>query len=167
MDRALDGGPSTGLPEHLLGCTDCRADWTILQRMERQLRASTEPPLPEGFLERTMARLEGTSLAPWPVDPTLRAGLSLLTVVVGLLLILVGAVAVLQALLQPTEVAEWLAWAGTATDVGARLAYLAVPSLGHSLFAWPLYGAVGLVLGLIWFGLLVAPRRALRNAGRR
>jgi uncharacterized membrane protein HdeD (DUF308 family) len=135
--------------------------------MERRLRSSPEPTLPEGFLERTMARLEGDSLAPWPVNPALRAGLSLLTVVVGLLLIMVGAVAVLQALLQPTEISEWLTWARTATDVVARLAYLAVPSLGNNLLAWPVYGAVGLALALIWFGLLVAPRRAARQAGRR
>lgn len=167
MDRALDGGPSLGLPEHLQGCAGCRADWAILQGMERRLRASPEPALPEGFLVRTMARLEGESVASWSVNPTLRAGLSMLTVVVGLLLVMVGAVAVLQALLQPTEVAEWLAWAGTATDLGARLAFLAVPSLGQGLFAWPVYAVVGLALALIWFGLLVAPRRAARNARRR
>lgn len=167
MDLSLDGLPSTGLAEHLSTCAACRADWAVLGRMEHLLRTSPEPEPPLEFVARTMARWDNEAVAPWVGNPTLRAGLSLLTVLVGLLLVMVGAVAVLQAVHQPTEVSELLAWAATATDVTAGLAYLAVPSLGRELLAWPLYAAIGLALALIWFGLLVVPRRSARHSWRR
>jgi anti-sigma factor RsiW len=158
MDEVLDGAPDGGLDEHLAGCPACAEQWSQLTRLERRLRAPSVVDPPAGFQRQTMARLVQAEGPAWIEDSWLRGLLSAATLVVGLLLASIGMLAVGQALGRPAELTAWWSLAGAGYDVATGLAAMLSPVQAGWLF-WPLAGALALALAVIWFGVLVLPRR--------
>lgn len=153
----LEGGlaleDARALQAHLQSCPRCRATWTALQEVERILSAPPLVPVPVGFAERALARLEAhVAAAPrqgrkspfWPVAGAGLATFSLLLWWIALL-----------------GLPVLLSWSSPAAWSGLRLLWEALATLARSLMSLlallvPFCRGMALASGLLVLALSLA-----------
>jgi len=54
---ALDAAKTSSVENHVAGCADCRRELELLRQYARGLQSMPQPAVPEGLLQRTMARV--------------------------------------------------------------------------------------------------------------
>lgn len=160
MDAALDGERPPDLGAHLGDCPACAAEWSALVALEALLRRPVSVHVPSGFHARTVSRLELNTAPTWQRRSDVRAGLSVLTVVAGGLMVAVGLMVVAQGLRQPGEVRAWLDIVDAAAGWLLATSLPLVAPLG-GVWAWLLAGGLVVAMALMWFGALLLPRQSL------
>lgn len=162
LDYRLGPEEARALQVHLQACPRCRATWAALQEVDRILSARPVAPVPAGFAERTLARLEAPGTA-MTVRPQRVGALGLAagaTLVLCSLVLWWAALLGLPALLLPVSPAVWS---------GLRLTWEALTALVQSLV--PLLDLLvsfcrGMALSaaiLVLAGFLAAIGRGLRQ----
>ena len=171
LDGVLKPADSELLDDHLMGCSDCYAEWKALQLVEGLLASAPTVPAPVGFSQRVEARIDVPS---WRRTLAMLYALSLGSLM-ALLLIAVPAAAVLLGIWtiynEPATFSSLLVWLGQLAGVSGSLldaawttVRLFVVDLAASplTFAWTLMAA--LVVG-VWARVLRLPELVHGNHG--
>lgn len=163
LDSRLGPEEARALQMHLQACPRCRATWAALQEVDRTLSARPVAPVPAGFAERTLARLEARATA-MTIRPKRVGALGFVagaTLVVCSLLLWWAALLGLPVLLSQVSPAVWS---------GLRLVWEALTALVQSLvplvdLLMPSCRVVALAAAILVFtGFLAAIGRGLRQA---
>ncbi len=171
LDGILKPTDTHRLDEHLMGCSDCLAEWEALQLVDGLLAGAPVIPAPAGFSLRVQAKIEAPS---WRRTLGMLYALSLGSLL-ALLLIAVPAAAVLLGIWtlynEPASFSSLLVWlrqlarvSGSLLDAVWTTVRLFVADLAASpvSFAWTLTAALVVAL---WARVLRRPELVQASNG--
>jgi predicted anti-sigma-YlaC factor YlaD len=163
LDGVLKSTDAHRLDDHLIGCSDCSAEWQALQLVDGLLASAPAIPAPAGFSQRVQVRIEIPS---WRRTLGMLYALSLGSLL-ALLLIAVPAAAVLLGIWtlynEPASFSSLLVWlsqlarvSGSLLDAVWTTVRLFVADLVASpvTFAWTLMAALVVA---VWARVLRRP----------